>query len=576
MSRRINKIVNIARGLNNALNPTSSLYAEGLAYVSDNSRISIDGIWEKSPSKGTNSGSVPTSDNKVKGPNGIVYEVSNAVLSGGGVAAPLIPAFTSVIKSTKVGTRQKSGIYYYMCTAWDNTNKRESLPSSVQEHWVDKKYDKDDTRVADVPKLTGSAGAGTTVRWYRSRCIQIDKGDTQQLTEIAPPTELFYIGEGTIFYDYAGDAEIAREDNLYNGRGTAPPSDPEAIGRFEGRMFYFKSNVAYWSSAGRPEEVPQNYTLTITPTYSAGNWNVDNELVAGSGANIVLAQKPRLDGGLYSEAKMTLPELYGKTVERAESIGGKLWVWTTTSAGYIVATGGAEGYKYIHVSDDCGLVTPWCLIKSPYGVFGADSKGVWQLAEIPKRISRGVIDIATSGKSTYVSSAASSFGCWCSDLNEYWWKATATLIIVYQADKGLFAGPYKDTGATGVTNKVELLDGMYQCYFTSTTAAGAQTLKFWLGQESLNEVKDALDIEIIYNGNDGTVTAKTYQNSIASETGAKECGDCSHTSNVGIIHPHHSGRFFEIKLTIPDGTTAPVAAINYAATAVLRSERGER
>lgn len=573
---RVNRIINIARGLNNALNPTSPLYEEGLAYVSDNSRIDIGATWAKSPSEGTNNGDIPTSDNKVKGSNGIVYEVTDSVLSGGGVGTALTPVFSGVTVSTKTGTRQKSGIYYYMCTAWDNTNKRESLPSNVKEHWVDKKYDKDDTRVADVPKLAGSAGAGTTVRWYRSRCTKVEKGDTQQLTEIAPPTEFFYLGEGTIFYDYAGDGEIAREDNLYNGRGSAPPSNPEAIGRFEGRMFFFKGNVAYWSSAGRPEEVPQNYILTIVLTYSLGLWNVDNELVIGGGGNITLAQKPRLDGGLYSEAKMTLPELTGKTVERAESIGGKLWVWTTTSAGYIVATGGYEGYKYIHVSDDCGLVTPWCLIKSPYGVFGADSKGIWQLAEIPKRISRGVIDIATSGKSTYVSSAALSFGCWCSDLNEYWWKATGSLIIVYQADKGLFAGPYKNNGATAITNKVELIDGMYQCYFTSTTAAGAQTLKFWLGQSSLNKVKDALDIEVIYNGNNGTVTAKTYQNSIASETGAKAGGDCFHTSNIGIIHPHHSGRFFEVVLTIPSETTAPVAAINYSANAIIRSERGER
>lgn len=573
---RINKIVNIARGLNNAINPTSPLYDEGSAYVSDNSRLNIDGTWAKSPSKGTNNGTVPTSDNKVKGPNGIVYEVTSAVLSGGGVGTALVPIFTSVSVSNLKGTRQKSGIYYYMCTAWDNINKRESLPSSAKEHWVNKRYDENDTRVADVPKLVGSAGVGTTVRWYRSRCIPIEKGDTQQLTEIAPPTEFYYLGEGTTFYDYAGDAEIAREDNLYNGRGSAPPSAPEAIGRFDGRMFYFKGNVAYWSSAGRPEEVPQNYTLTVVPTYSLGLWNVDNELVAGGGASITLTQKPRLDGGLYSEAKMTIPELSGKTVKRAQSIGGKLWVWTASSTGYIVGTGGYEGYKYIHISDDCGLVTAWCLIKSPYGVFGADSKGIWQLGEIPKRISRGVIDIATSGKSTYVSSAASSFGCWCSDLNEYWWKATGNLIIVYQADLGVFAGPYKDAGATAITNKVELIDDIYQCYFTSSTAAGVQTLKFWLGQSSLSQVKDALDVEIIYNGNDGTVTAKTYQNSIASETGAKASGDNSHTTNVGIIHPPHSGRFFEVNLSIPTGTTAPVAAINYSANALTRLERGLR
>ena len=567
------RIVNIFQGLNNAVDPTSPLYKEGWAYRLNNTRIAEDLSLAKAPTVGTNTGSVPNSA-KVEGANGITYSLNAGALSGQGSAISAAIASIQVSALLK-GTRQESGIYYYMCTAYDSTNKRESLPSDVQEHWVDKGYDTSDVRKVDVPVLVGTATGGDKIRWYRSRCVKVRKGDTQQLEEIVFPTEFFYLGEvasGTEFNDYAHDSEIVSENNLYEGRGTAPPvAAVDAIGTYDGRMFYFVDNVCRWSSVGRPEEVPQNYELTILCTYSEGYWE-DDELKAAGQATITLTQKPRLDNGIYSEAKMTISELDSKSPVRAETIGGKLWVWTSNTTGYIVGSA-AEGYKYVHVSGDIGLSNAWNLITCAYGVFGADANGIWTLgADGPKRLSQGIIDIDTDSKDTYIAVKTTTFGVWCSDLNEYWWYNAGNKQIVYHADKGIFSGPYNLT----FTNKVELINGIYQCHLTSSTAAGIQTLQFWLGQPTASFIKDTIDIEVFYAGNDGTVTAKTYHNSIASETDARESADYSHTANIGVLQPHHSGRFFEVKLTIPSGTTAPVIGLNYSANVVPRTERRQR
>ncbi|GAH92532.1 unnamed protein product, partial [marine sediment metagenome] len=47
-------------------------------------------------------------------------------------------------------TRQESGLYYYMAVNYNTTNKIESLPSDVKEHWV-RRYYVGDIRQADVP-----------------------------------------------------------------------------------------------------------------------------------------------------------------------------------------------------------------------------------------------------------------------------------------------------------------------------------------------------------------------------------------------------------------------------------------
>lgn len=617
---KIAKNVNITLGLNNALEPSSSGYKEGLAYVSDNSRLDKENVWNKGPSLVSTS-SAPTaktvpsktgkhfadmsvlgnhiiaagldnSDTIAEGSNGYGYFLASGVpkywngdaTSGTvGLSAPTLP---TADVSTNKGARQEEGLYYYLFTAYNATRDVESIASAVIEHWV-RRYYSLDVRQADVPKVKATS-TGNTIRIYRSLKIEANKGDSLQLGQKNSPTKFYYVGEvasATYFNDYAHDDEIKNENDLYTGRGSKPPqSSVDVIASFQNRMFYFVDNVVYWSSAGRPEECPQGYNLSVEQTYTVGDWD-DLSFVAGTKSTLTVEEMPLLDTGLVGAAKMTLPELTGHTVVRAQEIGNKLWVFTADMTGYIVATAKYEGFRFVKVAEGVGLCSPWTLSVSKGGVYGADKKGIWQLEkEYPVRLSYGVIDIDDSNKSTYCDSdnLAASFGVWVDELNEYLWSVNSVQ-IAYQADRGVFVGPYAlilTGGCSFVTS------GGAQCYLTGgktasiSTRTGVQTLKFWLGQESFNIVKDKLNIEVVYNGitADKNVTAKVYQNNIASETGASESNSQSHNDDdlIGRIPAWGSGRFFEVSLSVPTDCIAPLTALNYTAEAVPASEKAQR
>ena len=758
MAKPISKNVNMLLGLNNALSPSSPAYKEGLAIVSDNSRIDKEGVWNKGPSlgdastpptvatlpsgtgshfqevtfdNGTVSGQrivdgLADGDTLAIGGNGYGYHQISGVPkywtgqdgTGGGTAGLTPPTSPTVTAPTAKGARQDEGLYYYIFTAYNTARKVESLPSNAIEVWVRKYYNENDVRQNDVPKIKATS-TGNTIRIYRSLRIDVKKGDTMQVGQEHSPTRFYYVGEvatATDFSDYAHDREIESPENLFTGRGSKPPqTGVDAVASFQNRMFYFKDDEVFWSSAGRPEEVPQSYTLTISQTYSLGTWD-DEVLGTGSGSKAIL-QKPLLDTGLYAEARMRVPELLGKTVVRATEIGDKLWVWTANMTGYIVSSAKYEGFRFIKVRDGVGLCSPWTLVECPYGIFGADKKGIWRIKEnYPNRISEGIIDIEDSSKSTYIATAqlAESFGVWVDELKEYLWsfnkryetngdfdtdsdwtegsewnwtdddfwmswvedgeagsnkivsqeiditagktyRVVYTLVvetafgtaggmtpilggtsgtkrtaggtytedivagsddsliaflaadgtgydeeepprcyidsvevyesyqIAYQADSGVFVGPYNlsmDGGTSFVTS------GGYQCYLTSaktpvlSTRTGLQSLKFWLGQESLPSVKDRVKVEIIYSSitADKDVTAQSYQNNIASETGAATVGDWTHDDDnlVGVIQPVSSGRFFEVVLSIPSDCIAPITSLNYIANLVSEFEKANR
>ncbi|MFA5163810.1 MAG: hypothetical protein WC441_04835 [Patescibacteria group bacterium] len=582
----ISKNVNLAHGLINAIDPSSPSYPEGAAYVSTNSRIDENGTWNKGPSltytKISGDDERSASGNIVLGSNNKVFVCSGGLVTGGkgGLVSP--PSISVSKSGSLIGARQESGIYFYMGINDDATYNLESLPSAVVEHWIGKQYDTTDVRVADVPVLSGAVNT----KWYRSTVIKAKKGDTVQLGNLFE-LNFYYLGKGATWNDYANDNEIAKPENLYRGRGSfRPTTGIDAIGSINNRMFYFVDNIAYFSSSGRPEEVPQEYTLTINHTYSSGIWTTGTfkeQLTIGSGGSSVLTRKPLLDSGLKAACKMPIMELIGKTVIRAENINGKLWVFTADSIGYISPTD-VEGFRYTHVAEGFGLCSAWTLASTPYGVFGADSKGLWLLTEFPRRLNLGKIDIFDSSKDTYFNPAnlGSSRGVWVGELNEYWWSLSGKQ-IVYQADKDRFVGCYN----LSVESKVAYVSGLYQQHLVRSgntpildSRSGTQTLKFWLGQESGGVVKQELDIDVLYTGitNGYSVTVSMYQNQRASETSAMSSTEWLHTDAdlVGKLKPINSGRYFEISLSVPAACTAPISGIVYSALGVVRRERALR
>lgn len=623
--------LNFTHGLINAIEPSSPLYKEGAACVSTNSRIDDNGTWNKGPTT-TNCTNAPTastvpgksgnhfqlisitgvqyiadglgnSDTLAEGSNGYAYYLASGTLKWwdgtdsttaventnygtAGLAQPSQSTYPT-IAVTGTGARQESGIYFYFATIYNAVRDVESLPTPVVEHWVGKSY-VGDIRQADVPVLSGITSTGNRIRWYRSKVIKINKGDTQQLSQITIPTDYYFVGEvatGSTFADYANDTEIVRPENLYKHRGNPAQTSLNSVASFDNRFFTFKSHIVQWSSAGRPEEFPTGYSLRIRHDYSSGVWTTGtfkDQLTKGTAVYTTLAMSPVLESGIEASAIMTVTELVGQTVVRAYEYNGKLWVFTNRTTGYIAPTGTYDAYRYVKVRDDIGVCSPWTLAESPYGLFGADRHGIWVIkGEILQRLSDGLIDITDSAKATYCATAnmAASFGVWVDDLNEYWWSVS-NVQIVYRADKGFFVGPYQLT-LSGGTNYVN--GSVAECYLTAgktpiiTSRAGVQTLKFWVGQSNCYSIKSNVKVDVLYTAitAEKSITGAVYLNKIASETGAVSVTGWSHTDSdlLGHLDTRKSGRYIEISLSIPTDCTAPIAVIHYTAFIVSQKER---
>ena len=529
--------------------------------------------------------------------------------------------------------RLQNGTYYYMATYFDNDRKRESLPSTANSNEIDIGTN-DYNRI-----MTPFATSAMRVRIYRSKRTSTAEGAYNAVNIFYFLTELT---SGRTFTDYLHDSEI--ENDEYEGRGTAPPVGCDYLAAFNNRMLYFVGNTLYWSSSDRPEEVALEYTVRID--------------------SVSVKSKPLLSVGVYGEAKLEISELSGQKVVGALAKGGRLWVWTSGLTGYLEPTG-LEGFRFIVVRRGIGLVNDKVLTETPYGIFGADRQGIWLIDNTGriKRLSDGVVDITTAGKSTVLSQAyiTDSFGVWLPTLKEYWWsvqKSAGTISsitgdgtnvsvttsaahglsanemvrisgttnydttnqlitvssttkfsyastdtgatstgtvstyrqIVFQANRSLFAGPYNhcliggcdfvsaggaqaflNDGDSSLTGK----DAM-----PPSSPAVAQELQFWFGQSSLANVKDNVDIEIIYESitADKTVTAVVYQNNIASTTGAAATESNSHTDDnlVGRVRPVGSGRMIMLKLTIPSDCEAPVIGTGYKANLLPWSGKGLR
>jgi len=592
-----NDRVNTFLGLNNKMNPASAEFREGMASRSLNCRIDQYGLWSARPALVAESGkpsllATGTTNAKhfkflaVEGTSRIISELADNDSCDTGTNGYLylttqsgaIKYFTATTNSTVTAftppatitaadqsgdTRGQSGTYYYMCTYYDDTRKRESLPSPIADIEVDTDTD------GHVRLTVPGPAEGISTRVYRSLRTSATDNEYNATNIFYYLGEVDYVsGSATLtFDDYLHDDDINRSQ--YEGRGSAPPTAIDYVVSYNNRMLYFKDSTLWWSSAGRPEEVAQEYTLT---------YQTDSSTVVS---------KPKLTNG-YGEAKYEIAELAGQKVVGAKKFGNRLWVWTDAMTGYLEANR-VEGYKFKVARQGIGLVSDKCLAHSPYGVFGADRIGTWLLDNqfVLKRLSNDVIDIE-SGTDTTLTQAkiTASCGIWVPGLNEYWWclyipgeTPSNYVQIIYQADRGVFVGPYTHP-ITGGCNIVNAAAGL-QAYVTgdkyvSTTASDttvAQTLEFWMGQSSPTVVKDKLEVEVVHSKlPTAAVGLSVYQNSITATTSITP-QTVSYTASTGKVKSVGSGRYFKIALTLP-AAGAPVANINYKFNAIGWNDDG--
>jgi hypothetical protein len=208
---------------------------------------------------------------------------------------------------------------------------------------------------------------------------------------------------------------------LYEGRGTPPPVAVDAMAKFENRMYYFVDNNVWWSSAGRPDEVAQKYTLTYCTQDTDSTYYYGGTKVKTS----TLPMMPFLTQNIQAEAKYEIQELGGEPIVTSYAFNGKLYIFTENTTGYIRPSMTSEGIKYYQVRKGIGCISDKTLALTPYGLFGVDRKGVWlmDLNGGIKRLTENRIDIFDSSKDTYVNqnTIQDSFGVWIPDMNEYVW-----------------------------------------------------------------------------------------------------------------------------------------------------------
>lgn len=533
------KTVNITKGLVSDINPASAVYPEGAAYAMTDCRVDNDGTLNRAYNISVQ-GSAQSVDQKVRGSNGLDYTVSSGTLDIDGGELSSASASGLSFTTSGTGTRQERGLYYYLVTGWDDTNKRETT-GVVEEHWVNRSYS-GDTRDADVPNITPS-GTADGYLIYRSLKQPIEKGDTLQ-DDITPPTEFFYLGytEGT-FEDYAHDREIAQEERRYKGRGSIPNPTVDAIGAYADRMFYFYSNgVVRFSSAGRPEEVPQQHTIDVNVSYSEGVWSGSELTTNGQSNTYTLDFTPILENGVRGETKMIIPALRGKTVTHSAEVKGKLYVFTEDSIGYISQTA-SEGFEYTHITDQRGLTSPKLLSITPYGTFGADSNSLWRL--------EGLKDLSQGRVKNYIRNNTINELIWVEEIDELRLN-TDTEALVYQADKDVFSKAQNEGYA------VQLINGIYQCYAQPLSRTFDMEVEFYIGQSSIFLQKDNIELDMIFPSHNSTNTEIKIE-AVNSEQSFSNEYTSNLVAELQTIPCYTSGRIIHIKVS----GSNPLSALSF-------------
>lgn len=567
---RVNERIHTFYGLNNLLDPASAEYREGMAFECTNARINNKGLWAGGlSSQATTTGATAitlsggTGQRQMtvngttrvataigiaaEGQNGYIYYIDSGALKRyktlastvllSDVAAPTL----SSAAAAAVGSisRMVDGFYYYIITKYDDTYKRESLPSTAFEVSLDTS--------GSNTGVTLTFGSGT-YRIYRSK-----RTDTANQIYNAP-NRFYFVDEitGTSYDDIRGDDELLIE---YEGRGSVM-TDANFIVQYNDRMLYFKGNDLWWSSSGRPEEVAQKFSVTFKDS--------------GSSTTKTVSTYPKLANG-YGEAKKTIPELAGATITGAMEKDGKLWLFTNAMIGYLSEAYGGEGYIFKVWRRGVGVINQHCLQSCEYGIFGFDGQGMWLLNNSGsiKRLTENRVDLS----SFYSGSAF--YGIWCPNMNEYL-MCNCAVAVAYQADKDIFAGPYTLTNTAGCsyyggTGAWGLSGGATNAMMPNT--GSTFTLKFYLGQTSPTTIKQRICVEAVKTDATSTMTIKVGAGAakagITSESSAESSTAYSvrqTTSNIGRM----------IYAEIGMGAGAGLSTLNYRYDPIEWSEADGR
>lgn len=497
-------MLNIYKGLNEVVSPASPFFEDGMATVASNARIGLEGVWEYCAY------ALPTAMTiTVKGDNGQTYTTANIIT---GVDARTAP---TVARTTTVGARQEAGIYYYIATNFDTTTSGcEGIATGAKEHYVYKGFNGSDTRVGDVPQITAAANCNI----YRTKVIYTFKGGVVQRVQKNDPTEFFYVGNtgsGTTLDDYLHDSELGHQ---YTATGSELGATPNLIANYDGRIFaFFNSSGLYarYSNTGKPVEFPQVHTLTYTTSYSTSTAGWDEETIStfkealtGGSGSFTVNMNPILDNGATGETYLFMPELSGKSIVGAYEFKGKLWVWTANTFGYITSSG--AGYRYVHLSDNFGLITNTLAIGDTF-LYGCDTNGAWVLdGNFPKRLSYGIVNPTIT------------VAAWNDTYKEYHF---------------------------GTTNNVYIYNARLDT-ITSNIGAISCVLFFWFKFDD-REIKENIKVTILANGE--TYTTQIYAGDYpdtATTTISNTFSDL--TDKVKVIPTNHSGRYIGVYITSTD------------------------
>lgn len=497
-----------------------------------------------------------------------------------GVAAPSVPTVdddsTTSIDPT---SRIQRGKYFLTSTIINRRRFVEGLPapSAVADIATD-----NSTRITITPSSTGNV-------WRSGRSSSLDfvSGDL---------SHFYFVGNGSPVTDRRSDAEIARQPRL-NCRGGRPRICRYTILN-QGRAWYagfdYASNgltgeaLGYWdprclewSSAGRVEEVARKYTITFPGSES-------------------LVQLPELTPGQFGEARTFLADEVAGAITGLAGYGNQTITFTQRQA--IAATGGVEPFAFRILSRDVGLCSHWTLQQcGDYGLMGADAYGPWLYDGTFKHVGRAMLDLSSTS-ATGVNSArlSYSFGVWVRELKEFWWFCAPpggtlrTRAIPYQAERGLFCGPYDFCLGTaevtcgvnvvranvdpvtilGLSNgRIVKVDSTVMTDSDGTTARGwTARSRFYFGAEGGRGLKKSIGADLVFESitEGGQATARMWAGD-SVDFGPRDTPDhyMQETTMtdypIGHIPPAGQGRFIALDISESEGVEAPLVWITLRA-----------
>jgi len=203
---------------------------------------------------------------------------------------------------------------------------------------------------------------------------------------------------------------------------------------------------------GKPLEFAKKHTITYDMDYTddGAAWDTgtfDEALGTSGTVTEAIEFMPILENGVRGEARLWMPELINKTIVDAYEFGGKLWVFSADTVGYIIPSGG--GYKYVHLSEDFGIIADTLDVGDGL-VYGCDSSGAWVLdGNLPRRLSDGIVepsdDLVTIDRAQ-----------WKNATKEYWFGDSASAYI-YNARLDTITSRSVQYGGVGVYDPICLL-----------------------------------------------------------------------------------------------------------------------